>query len=164
MDLMTPSGGTIFYATITFVLLLIVLRKVAWKPILATLDERERRIRQSLEQADAARAEAEKTLAGQAEILTGAKKEAQEIVAQSRAAAETAREEILSRARNEAEKMTQAAVREIAQSRDKALEEIRDLAVELSMTATEKLIGKSLSREEHGALIDLNLKRMEGSN
>ena len=55
MDLMTPEGGTIVWTAITFILLLSVLYKVAWKPILSTLEERELKISDSLKAADQAR-------------------------------------------------------------------------------------------------------------
>jgi F-type H+-transporting ATPase subunit b len=164
MELMTPSGGTIFWTVVTFIFLLIILRKVAWKPILQTLDEREKRIRDDLAEAENARIAAQKTLAEQANIIDAARKEAQEIIGKSRKAAESAKGEIIQKANSEAEHLIAKAKREIELSRDKAIEEIRDLAVELSMSATTKLIGKSLDQREHKAIINDSLKKMGDLN
>jgi len=164
MELMTPSGGTIFWTVVTFVFLLIILRKLAWKPILQTLEEREKRIKESLEEAAKAKEEAQKTLAEQSRIIEEAKKEAQEIIAKSRKSAELSKEEIVQKAKSEADQLLEKAKREIELSRDKAIEEIRDLAVDLSMTATQKLIGKSLDQKDHQALVNESLKKMGNLN
>ncbi len=160
MELMTPSGGTIFWTTVTFVILLLLLGKFAWRPILAMLDERESRIRESLQQAEKARIAAQQTLAEQDQILEAARKEAQEFLAKSRKSAEITKEEIIKKAGTEAEALITKARREIEMSRDKAMEDIRDLAVELSMNATAQLIGKSLDAKDHQALIDDSLTKL----
>lgn len=164
MDLLTPSGGTIFWTTLTFLLLLYVLTKVGWKPVLSMLDEREKKIRESLELAEQAKAVSQQTLAEQTQLLEAARKEAQELLARNRKAAETTRDEIVKKAQSEAEQLIAKARREIDLSRDKALEEIRDLAVELSMQATNKLIGKSLDAKDHQALIDESLQKLGDLN
>lgn len=164
MELMTPEGGTLFWTALTFIVLLIILRKVAWHPILHMLEEREHRIQESLDKADEARIEAEKTLAEQAQIIEAAKKEALEIIAKSQNSAETVKDGILKQARAEAEKMIQKAKREIELSRDKAMEDIQELAVDLSMTATEKLIGRSLEKKDHKKIISESLTKLEDMN
>ena len=164
MELMTPEGGTLFWTVVTFLSLLVILRKVAWKPILQTLDEREKIIQESLDKAEKANIEAEKTLAGQSDLLDSAKKEGQELVAKSRLAAEGLKEDILKKANSEAEQLLKKAKREIELSRDKAIEEIRDLSIELSMAATTKMIGKSLDEKEHKELIQDSLKKLGNLN
>lgn len=164
MDLLTPSGGTIFWTTVTFLLLLFVLTKVGWKPVLSMLDEREKKIRESLELAEQAKAVSQQTLAEQTQLLEAARKEAQELLARNRKAAEATRDELVKKAQSEAEQLIAKARREIDLSRDKALEEIRDLAVELSMQATNKLIGKSLDARDHQALIDESLQKLGDLN
>ena len=154
MELLSPHSGTIFWTIVTFVLLLFILGKLAWKPILQMLDERETKIRESLAEADKARAEAQVAMAEQSKAIDAAKKEAQEMMSKGRKAAETAKEEIIEKANQEAEHIIAKAKREIELSRDKAMEEIRDLAVNLSMAATAKLIGQSLSKEDHKKFID----------
>jgi F-type H+-transporting ATPase subunit b len=160
MELMTPQGGTIFWTTLTFLLLLFALTKVGWKPILRMLDEREKKIQESLELAEEAKIVSQKTLAEQNQILETARKEAQEILARNRKAAEATKDEIIKKASAEAEQLIAKARREIDLSREKALEEIRDLAVELSMNATTKLVGKSLDAKDHQSLIDESMEKL----
>jgi len=164
MELMTPEGGTLFWTALTFIVLLIILRKVAWHPILHMLEDREHRIRESLDKAETARLEAEKTLAEQAEIIKSAQKTAQEIIVKSQKSAETVKEDIIKKAYLEAEKMIQKAKRDIELSRDKAMEDIQALAVNLSMTATEKLIGRSLEEKDHKKIISESLLKLEDMN
>ncbi|HOY43135.1 MAG TPA: F0F1 ATP synthase subunit B [bacterium] len=164
MELMTPAGGTIFWTTLTFLLLLFALTKVGWKPILNMLDEREKKLKESLELAEQAKIASQKTLAEQNELLETARREAQEILARNRKAAEATKEEIIKKASSEAEQLIAKARREIDLSRDKAIEEIRDLAVELSMDATAKLVGKSLDAGDHQSLIDESLKKLGDLN
>jgi F-type H+-transporting ATPase subunit b len=164
MELLTPQGGTIFWTAVTFMILLIILGKLAWRPILEMLDEREKKIRESLEQAEIARAEAEKNMAEQNKIIKAAKKEAQEILNKSRSAAESIKEEIVQKAGQEADQLVDKAKHEIELSQKKAIEGIRDLAVELSMTATTKLIGKSLDEKDHKELIEQSIENMGDLN
>jgi len=164
MELMTPSGGTIFWTAVTFILLVLILGKFAWRPILQTLDEREKRIKESLEQAETARLTAKKTLEEQTQIIENARKEAQEILAKTRKAADVTKEEILKKANVEAGHLVDKAKKEIELSRDKAMEDIRDLAVDLSMSATRQLIGRSLDKKDHESLIQQSLKNIGEGN
>jgi len=164
MELMTPNTGAIFWSMLTFLALLLILRKLAWKPILTMLDEREGQIQASLDQADLASKEAKKTLAEQAAILEAARKESQDILAKARQAAEVSKNDIMQKAEMEASQLIERATREIQLSRDKAMAEMRDLAVELSMTATGKLIGKSLDKKDHQQLIEESMQQIGGVN
>ncbi len=164
MELLSPALGTIFWTALTFVLLLVILRKLAWGPLLAMLDERETKIRESLEKADAAQKETEQALARNQEMVEQAKKEAQELLSKSRKAAEASKEEIVQKAHAEATKMIDKAKKEIDGEREKAVEEIRSQTAELSVMIASKLIGKSLSAEDHKDIIDSSLKKMVGTN
>ncbi len=164
MELMTPHGGTIFWTTVTFVALLIIMWKIAWKPIIQALNERETKIRESLFAADKAKQDVEQTLANQQDLIAESKKEAQQIIDKSRKSAELLKDEIIQKANAEAENMLANAKREIELSRDKAIEDIRNLAVDLSMAATQKLIGKALDKSEHQAIIQNSMKKMEDLN
>ena len=80
MELLTPSLGTLFWTSATFVILLLILKKVAWGPILQTLAERETRIKEALEKADTAQKETEEAMAKNQELLDNAKKELASLV------------------------------------------------------------------------------------
>ena len=161
MELMTPEGGTIVWTAVTFVILTFILYKVGWKPILNILEEREQRIKQSLEAADRAQESAEKTADERQKLIDEARTEARDIVTSARKAAETVRDDVIKTAHAEAEKLLERAKHEIEMSRDNVMHDMRELAIELSMAATEKLISKNLSKEDHNAMIQDAMKRME---
>jgi len=163
MELLTPNLGTLFWTGATFVLLLLVLKKVAWGPILQTLAERETRIKEALEKADTAQKETEEAIAKNQEILDNAKKEAQDLLSKSRKTAETTKEEIVQKAHSEASAMLDKAKREISLEREKAVDEIRKQTAELSVMIASKLIGKTLSQKDHQDVIDDSLEKMEAN-
>jgi len=163
MELLTPTVGTLFWTGLTFLLLLLVLKKMAWGPLLQMLDEREKKIKESLEKADQAQKETEAALAKNQEIMEQAKREAHELLSKSKKTAEATRDEIVKRAEAEADKMLDKAKREIDQEREKALEELRNGAAELSVMIASKLIGKTLSKEDHKDIIENSLRKMEAN-
>ena len=158
---MTPNLGTFFWTAATFVLLLLVLKKLAWGPILQTLAERETRIKEALEKADVAQKETEEALAKNQEIMDEAKKEAKDLLSKSRKTADTTKEEIIQKAHSEASAMLEKAKREISLEGEKAVHEIRKQTAELSVMIASKLIGKTLSQKDHQDVIDDSLKKME---
>ncbi len=164
MDLMTPESGTIVWTIVTFALLSIVLYKIGWKPILNMLEEREQRITESLQTADRARQEAEQKADERQRIIEDARQEAHQIIAAARESVDNVRDDIIEQAKTEADKMIERATSEIEMSRDKILHDMRVLAIELSMQATEKLIGKTLTAEDHDAMIRAAMHRMEHLN
>ncbi len=164
MNLLTPDQGTLFWTVLTFLILLFILRKTAWGPIMATLKERETKIRESLEKADAAQKQTEEALVKNQEILDAAKKEAQELLASSRKTAEATKDEIVQRAEAESSKMLEKARREIALEREKAVDEIRSQTATLSVMIASKLIGKTLSAEDHKEIIENSLKQLGEAN
>ena len=164
MSLLTPALGTLFWTALTFVVLLFVLKKMAWKPILQMLEEREQHIKESFEKADAARKETEQALAKNQEILEQAKKEAQELLSKSRKTAETAKEDIIRKAESEATKILDKARKEISLEKEKAIEELKSQAAELSIMIASRIIGKSLSAADHKAIIESALKNMVEAN
>lgn len=150
--------GLILWTIVIFLALVFLLRKLAWKPILAALDERTRNIQESLAQADNARKEAERTRAEYERMMAAARQESQELIARSRKTAESLREEMAEKARQEAEALRQRAARDIALEREKAVEEIKRTAGELSVAIAAKIIGKSLNAKDHQELIKQALR------
>lgn len=160
MNLLTPSSGTIFWTLVTFAVLLFVLRRMAWKPLVDALDERENRIREALNKADEAQKNANKALADNQAMLDKARQEAQELIVKGKKTADSMRDELIRNARSEADTLLERAKKEITLERAKAVDEIKKLAVELSMASTQKIIGKALSSKEHEELIRQSLKDM----
>lgn len=153
MDLLTPSGGTLFWTALTFVVLVLLLKRLAWKPLLRALDEREERMKEQMRKADEAHQEAERRLAEYQAMLDSARREAQELISKGRRSAEATKDEIVRKAQSDSDQIVERAKQEIALEREKALEEIKRTAGELSISIAAKIISKSLNARDHQELI-----------
>lgn len=140
--------GVSFWTIVIFLVLLFVLAKYAFPPILGYAQAREDRISRLLDEAAEDRAEAERLLAEQKEGLNTARRRADEIVANAKQAGERAREEIMADAREEHEELLARARKEIGIEREKALEALRREAVDLSMAAAGKVVEQRLDAAE----------------
>jgi len=153
-SLISPDPGTIIWTVITFVLLALLLGKFAWKPLLMTLEERERTIRESLDQAQKARAEAEGTLRRNQEILAQARRETAAILEQGKREAESLRGEILAQARKEAQDLVEQGNRQVQYEQKQAIEQLRRQVADLAIQAAERLIARSLDDAKQRELLD----------
>jgi len=153
-NLITPDPGTVLWTVITFIVLAVLLAKFAWKPLLTTLQERERTIRESLEQAQKARAEGEETLRRNQEILSQARRETAAILEQGKREAETLRAEILAQARKEAQDLVEQGKRQVQFEQKQAMEQLRRQVADLAIQAAERLITRSLDDSAQRQLVD----------
>ncbi|MAT58449.1 MAG: ATP synthase F0 subunit B [Ignavibacteriae bacterium] len=148
------NPGLIIWTVVTFVVLLLVLKKVAWKPILSSLDEREKFIKDSLEKAEVAQKEAEKLIQDNRESITKAEEEAQKIVAQGRDYAEKLKAQMLEESKAEAKKMIDNAKAEIERKNQEAFNNIKDQVAEIAVNAAEKIIKENLDKEKNTQLVN----------
>jgi F-type H+-transporting ATPase subunit b len=148
------SWPTLITQVVTFLILLVILRFVAYKPIMRMLDERSRRIKESMDQAE----DLKKQSAGaQEEIkkqLEQASREGQERIARAVKAGEDVKQKAQEDAKKEAEALVTRARSEIQRERDEAVGEVRREFADLTVLAAGKVIEKSLDKEEHRELID----------
>jgi F-type H+-transporting ATPase subunit b len=149
-----------FWTLVIFLLLLFVLARFAFPPILGYAAAREKRIQESLDEAKRTRAEAESLLAQQRQELAAAKQEALQLVAEARQGADKVRDEMLTRARSEQSEILARAVDEIERERDRAIESVRREAVDLAIAAAGKLIGQRLGGEDDRRLVTDYLSRV----
>jgi F-type H+-transporting ATPase subunit b len=156
------NPGLTIWTLLVFGALFFILAKTAWPAILKQVEEREARIRQALDDAAKANAEAQRLLAEYQGQLATAKAEAQELLAQGRQAGEKVREEILAKGREEQEDLLARARREIALERDRAVAELRREAVELSIAAASKVIEKNLDTEADRKLVQDYIAGLHG--
>ena len=154
--------GLFVWTIITFLILLGVLTRFAWKPLLKALETRENEISQSLEDAEKAKQELERLSAESDEIISKARSEAQGIVSEGKKAAEQLSATTLNKAKEEAMANLSAAKEQIKIERDKAIVEIKGEVVNLSLSIAEKLVKKNLSKEDNKSLIDESLKNVKG--
>ena len=153
------STSVSFWTVVIFLILMAVLSKWAFPPILGYAAAREQRIQDSLDEAKRQREEAERLLATQRQELAQAKVQAQEFIAEGRAAAEKVRAELLERARVDQEAVVARAKEEIQRERERAVEQVRREAVELAIAAAAKLLEQRLGTEQDRKLVTEYLSR-----
>jgi F-type H+-transporting ATPase subunit b len=161
---LTPFAGNIgnaLWTLVIFVLVLVVLGKFAWGPILALLQEREHFIHKSLSDAKHDRHEAEVLLKDYTEKVQAARNEAAALIEQARRDADRLREDLRQRARTEADAIMRNAERQIELQTERAVQQIRQEAVELSVLIASKLLQRNISKEDNDKLIDEALKQAE---
>ena len=159
--LVQPDPGLFIWTIVTFLVLLALLAKFAWGPLLKALDSRQELIRKSLDDAQRAKLELEQIQQESARILATARTEAEAIVAMTRSDAERLREEIKQKARSEAANMVKNAENQIQLETSRALQQIRQEAVELSVAIASKLIRRNLSKEDNERLIDETIGQID---
>ncbi|MEP6888600.1 MAG: F0F1 ATP synthase subunit B [Nitrospirales bacterium] len=147
-------SSLIFWEIVSFGILLWVLYKYAFPPILETLETRERKIRESLEQAERLRVEAERRMQEYEAKLTVASRDAEAVLIQAKERAQRLLDENEQRLGAEAERVKADAAREIDQERRKAIQEIRNQATDLALLIAEKVVERSLTDADHRRLAD----------
>ena len=148
------NPGLIVWTTISFVLLLAVLSKFAWKPILKMLDEREDQIRSALEQADKARAEAAEMMKQNEKNMARAEEEYQKMIREGKALAEKMKEEIVAKAKQQAQQELKLAADEIQRNVESVKQQLRAEVADLAIKATEKILEESLDEKKRQKLTD----------
>jgi F-type H+-transporting ATPase subunit b len=151
---MDIRSGLIFWTIVTFILLAVVLRSTAWKPILDLVSEREKQIQNAIESAKRERAEAEKLLAEQKTAIAEARREAAEMMRQNQTEVERVRDELMAKSRRESEELKVQAKREIQDEKVKAMAELKSLSVDLAIDIAQKLIGEKLDDTKHRTLAE----------
>jgi F-type H+-transporting ATPase subunit b len=160
--LVQVDPGLFIWTIVTFLVLLALLAKFAWRPLLLALESRQAMIRKSLDDAKQAKEELERLNLESAQIINRARVEAEAVITQSRSDGDRLREEIRAKARTEADHIVKNAERQIQLETSRALEQIRREAVELSVMIASKIIQRNLTREDNEHLIDEALKQVEG--
>ncbi len=152
--IMDLRPGLTIWTAITFLLLVVLLSKFAWGPIVKMLDERERTIREAIEQAKKERAEAERMLAEQTASLQAAQREAAALAQRSKQDVEALRADLTAKARKEADDLVASARTQIQAEKAKALAELKGQVVDLAIEAARRLIESSLDEKAQRALVE----------
>jgi len=159
--LVQPDPGLFIWTILTFLVLVGLLTKFAWRPLLLALESRQQKIQQALDDAEKAKQELERLNQESAQIIRQARVEADQIVAMSRSDAERLREEMRQKARAEADGIVKSAERQIQLETARAIQQIRHEAADLSVAIASKLIQRNLTKEDNEKLIDEALKQVE---
>jgi F-type H+-transporting ATPase subunit b len=139
---------------VNFTILLVVLRLVAWGPLTKMLDERRERIRESLNAADAAKAQVAESERQVHEQVEAGRREAQNLIAQAQEISSRIQADARSQAQSDAEALLARARSEIHLERDSVIADLRKEFADMTISAAEKVIKSSLDRTQHRRLID----------
>jgi len=159
--LLTPQLGTIFWTFVTFICLVFLLGKVAWKPLLGAIDAREKAIRDSIDQAQKDREEADGLLGQQRDLLTEARRERAEAVDLAKRDAEKVKEELLDQARQQRDQLLKQTEAQVEAGLRQARAELKLSVVDLAIRAAEKLLTKNLDDATQRKLVEEHLDDLE---
>jgi len=162
-SLIEPQFGTIFWTLITFILLLALLGRFAWKPLLGALETREKSIQESIDKAREDREQAEELIGQHRELLNQARRERAEAVSEGQRDAEKLKAEILDEARKQREQILAQTQSQVEAGMRQARTELRTVAVDLAIQAAEKLLTKNLDDTTQRKLVEEYLADLEKS-
>lgn len=148
MELITPAIGTMFWGGIVFILLLILLAKFAWKPMLTAVKDREKSIAESLELADKTKHEMQQLQAQNEKLLKEARVERDNIIKEANEVSKKLVAEAKENAKKEANKILEDAQKAIVNEKNQAMAEIKTHVAALSLEIAEKIIKGELSSDD----------------
>jgi F-type H+-transporting ATPase subunit b len=159
-SLVQPNLGLIVWTVVTFLLLAFILKRFAWGPILATIDAREKAIKEALESSRHARDAADEALAKNKEMVAQARAEAARIVSEGQKEAEKIRAELLEKARGDATHVLEQGRKQIELETKQAIQQLKGTVVEVALDAASKLIRSSLDEPKHRQLVEQYLEEL----
>lgn len=156
--MLSVSIGTVIWTTIAFLVVVFILAKFAWKPILNSLREREESIEKALEAAEKAKEKMKDLEASNEKLLLEARQEREEIIKSARDAKEKMIAEAKEKAQAEADKVMKNAQAAIRAEKASAINELKSLVGELSIDIAEKILKEELTADKQKALIEASMK------
>jgi F-type H+-transporting ATPase subunit b len=157
------NSGLILWTILTFVIVLIILRKAAWKPLLGALAAREESIRASLREAADARAQAARLLEENKRQLAQAEEQSRRIIMEGRDMGDRLKGEILEKANATTRVMIEQAKEEIRREKDAALMQLRSEATDLVIAAAGKILDANLDTPKQRQLADAAIREIAGT-
>ena len=154
MSLVQPDPGLIIWTIVTFLVLLFILKKFAWKPILASLQKREDTISQALQRAEDAKLGAEKVLKENQEKLALAESQSQKIINDGKLMSEKLKNDMINETKAMSERMINQAKQEIQKSRDQAIYTLKSEISGLAIQIASKLISENLDEKIDRKAVD----------
>ncbi|MBO4777556.1 MAG: F0F1 ATP synthase subunit B [Bacteroidales bacterium] len=162
MDLVTPGIGLVFWTTLTFLLVVFLLIKFAWKPVLGMINERNKSIEDSLKLAETTKAEMAKLQADNEKLLAEARKERDNLLKEAREMKDQMIAQAKADATVEANKIMAAAKVSIENEKNQAMQDLKNQVAILSFEIAEKVIGKELENKKvSDEIIDESVKKFK---
>ncbi len=154
------NPGLIVWTVVTFLIVLLILRGTAWKPIVQALKDREDKIRSTLEEAEKARIEAQRLLNENRQVLLEAEAQSAKIIRDGRDMGERLKGEILDKAQASSRQMVDQAKDEIRREKDAALIQLRSEVSDLAIAAAGKLLDANLDNAQQRRLVDQAIQEL----
>lgn len=158
-SLITPGIGLIFWTTVVFLLLLVLLGKYAWKPILNAIKTREEGIEKALASAESALNDMRELKSNNEKILAEARNERDALIREAREAKDTIINEAKSKAQKDADRIMTAAREQIINEKNAAVAELKNQVATLSIEIAEKILRSELSSDEKQKALVSNLMK-----
>ena len=158
--LFVVSPGLYIWSLVIFLLVLLILKKYAWTPLLDFLDQREKEISDSLAMAESAKADLEKVKEESEKILNEAKNQGKSIVSDSKQKAEDSANKILNDAKAKSDEFVLDAKKKIDVEKKKAIKEIKEEVVGLSLDLASQVLQRNVKDEDNNKFVDSSLKAM----
>lgn len=155
--------GMMAWTWITFAIVFFILYKLALKPIIAAIEQREKSVKDDLESAQKQRDEAAELLERHQKLIATAESEAQKIIRENQELAQKTRQQMLDETRGEAAKMVEKAKQEIEQQKESAIASLKQEVADLAIGAAEKVLTRSLDADMHKKLVDEYISSMPKS-
>lgn len=155
------NPGLIIWTIITFALLVVVLGKFAWKPLLQALQSREQEIADSLKKAEEAKKDAERMMQENKLAMDKASTETARLIAEGRAMAEQLKNDIVAKANESAKKLIDQAKDEITREKESAMAQLRSEVADLSISVAEKILDESLDGAKQKKMVDKVLQQLQ---
>jgi F-type H+-transporting ATPase subunit b len=162
-NIFEPQPALMIWTLVVFLGLLVILRRFAWKPLVSALHQREEHMEHVLEETERARNESEQLLAEHRRRLAASEEQIRAMFDQAKKDAQTLAEEIIKKSEAEAEAQKQRATREIVAARDQALAEIWTKTADLAVSVAGKVLGKSVTGDEHRRLVEAAIAELPAS-
>ncbi|MDH4199417.1 MAG: F0F1 ATP synthase subunit B [Spirochaetia bacterium] len=163
-NLLSVDPGLVFWTVVTFTLVLLVLWRYAWKPIIEALDARNDKIEGDLKKSEDLRKEAEDLLKSYSDKIDSAKHEVNGMLEKARKDAEDLRNKILQTAQEDATIVKDRSKNDIEQAKVKAIREIQELSVDISLKLLGNVLNQDVNDEEHRKIVLRELEKLKSSN
>lgn len=160
-NLLNPDTGLIIWTIVSFAVLVLLLSKVAWKPLIKALKDREDGIRKAIDDASNAKTSAEQTKAQYERELAQAQDKAANFIAQAQAEAQKLRDQMMKDAEAEARRLTEQTKRQLEEEKLKLSRELKQEVASLSIRVAEKLLRHSVDAKEQEGLVSGFMKDLE---
>lgn len=158
IDLILPALPELLWGAICFALVVLILSKVAFPRLRQAIESRESAIRGNLEESEAAKSEAQRTLDDYKRQLAEARSDANRVIEESRQQAEQVRKDIIERAENDARQIVERAQEQLRAERNRTIQELQGTISELSLDLAEKVVGRSIDHSTQRDLVDAYIR------